>query len=125
MGILTRVVADRVVAGRRLVYLDASAFGGLFETSFIETSGTGLCIGYARRAAALSAADVLGPVMDSFDVVKRGALLPPLAEGEVLVLPNIGAYSWGYSTRCEGLDDLRIVDVPDHLDAGFAAAWYG
>lgn len=125
MGILTRVVADRVVAGRRLVYLDASAFGGLFETSFIDPGGVGLGIGYAHRALApVTVADVLGPIMDSFDVVKRNALLPLLTEGEVLVLPNIGAYSWGYSARCEGLGDLDVVDLPEHFDINFATAWY-
>lgn len=81
-------------------------------------------ISYAHRAAPVTAADVLGPIMDSFDIVKRNALLPLLTEGEVLVLPNIGAYSWGYSARCEGLVDLEVVDLPEHLDVGLATAWY-
>lgn len=63
--------------------------------------------------------------MDSFDVVRRNASLPPLTEGEMLVLPNVGAYSWGYSARCEGLGDPGVVDLPGHLDAGFPAAWCG
>jgi diaminopimelate decarboxylase len=124
MGILARVITDRVVAGRRLVYLDTSAFVGLFDTSLIKPGGLGLDIGYAYRAAPVTAADVLGPIMDSFDVLKRNALLPSLTEGEVLVLPNVGAYSWEYSARCEGLGDLDVVDLPEDLDASFATAWY-
>jgi diaminopimelate decarboxylase len=125
MAMLARVVADRTVAGRRLVYLDASAYGGLFETSFIEPEGPGVEIGLAARSGEWTPAAVLGPVMDSFDVIKRRAMLPPLREGELLVLPNVGAYAWGYTAPVEGLVTADVVELPPELAAGFANAWYG
>jgi ornithine decarboxylase len=124
MAMLARVVADRTVAGRRLVYLDASAYGGLFESSFIEPGGSSLTIGLPSRQAPGTPAEVLGPIMDSFDVVKRNAALPPLHEGELLLLPNTGAYSWQYAARCEGVTDPAVVQLPDRLDPDYAAAWF-
>lgn len=125
LTMLTRVVADRVLAGRRMVYVDAGGYGGLFESSFIEPGGPDLEIGYATRRDACAPAVVMGPVMDSFDVVKQDADLPPLAEGEPLVLPNTGAYAWGYSTRCEGTSAPEVIGLPEHLDAEFADTWHG
>jgi ornithine decarboxylase len=125
LAMLTRVIADRIVAGRRLVYLDASAYGGLFESSFIEPGGPDLSIRFGRRLGPASPAAVLGPIMDSFDVVKRNALLPALTDGQTLVLPDVGAYAWGYSAQCEGVHAPQVIRLPERLDAEFAAAWDG
>jgi diaminopimelate decarboxylase len=62
--------------------------------------------------------------MDSFDVVRRGSKLPRLREGELLVLPNIGAYSIGYMTRCEGLSSPRVVPLPEDIDSALAREWF-
>lgn len=125
LAMLTTVIADRTVAGRRLVYLDASAYGGLFESSFIESGGPDLSIRFGGHRGPASPAVVLGPVMDSFDVVKRNAILPTLTDGEMLVLPNIGAYAWEYSAHCEGVTSPLVVRLPERLDAQFAAAMDG
>jgi diaminopimelate decarboxylase len=120
---LTRVIADRTVDGRRLVYLDVGGYGGLFETSFISPGGADLHMGLGRprhRSGARSTAEVLGPIMDSFDVVKRNAPLPPLAEGDLLLLPDTGAYAWGYAAHCEGTRAPQVLRLPARLDAAFA-----
>jgi diaminopimelate decarboxylase len=124
MVMLARVITDRVVAGRRLVYIDASAYGGLFESCFIESGGDPT-VWVGRGGTPAMDATVLGPIMDSFDVVKRGAELPPLRDGQLLVLPNIGAYFWEYSACCEGVSAPVALDLPDALDAELGAAWYG
>jgi diaminopimelate decarboxylase len=120
LAMLTRVIADRTVDGRRMVYLDAGAYTGLFETTFIAPGGADPHIAVAHRAGAPSPAQVLGPIMDSFDVIRRDASIPPLREGDVLLLPDVGAYAWGYSARCEGLGDPRVIRIPPHLDAAIA-----
>jgi diaminopimelate decarboxylase len=118
---VTRVVADRTVAGRRMVHLDASGYSGLFESSFISPGGGDPSIRPAGGLrAGRSRAEVLGPIMDSFDVVKRDVPLPPLADGELLLLPNVGAYAWGYTTACEGVRAPEVVRLPEYLDAEFA-----
>lgn len=124
MLMLSRVVADRVVAGRRFVHVDASAYAGLFETSFIEAGGESPAIALLEHERPPAPADVLGPVMDSFDVVKRGTQLPPLEEAQLLLLPNLGAYSVGFSTVCEGLRAPAVIEIPEQLDRELAATWY-
>lgn len=124
MALLTRVVADRDVAGRRMVVLDAGGYSGLFETTFVEPGGESLAVGVPDRGLPATAADVIGPLMDSFDVVKRGATLPPLAEGDVAVLPNTGAYACGYTTPTEGTRPPAVVVAPEPLDAALAGAWH-
>lgn len=123
LAMLTRVVADRTVADRRMVYLDASAYSGLFESSFISPGGADPAI---RPAGGLrdgrTRAAVLGPIMDSFDVLKRDVPLPPLADGELLLLPDVGAYAWGYTAACEGVRAPEVVRLPERLDAEFAGA---
>jgi diaminopimelate decarboxylase len=121
---LTRVVADRVVAGRRLVSVDASSYGGLFETSFVDHGGEGLTIGTRTDAGTSAPGELLGPIMDSFDVIRKGGELPPLREGELLVLPNVGAYSVGFSSDVEGIRAPEVVVLPDELAAALAEEWY-
>jgi len=120
---LTRVVADRVVAGRRLVYLDASAYGGLFETTFIEPD-SGPTIATRAEAGPPAPAEVLGPIMDSFDVLQKGGALPPVAEGELVVLPNVGAYAIGFVNQCEGIRSPEVVPLPEKPAAALAEEWY-
>jgi ornithine decarboxylase len=122
--VLARVIVDRRVADRRIVSLDTSAYGGLFETSFIEHGGVNVDLGVRTRRGPVSTACVVGPVMDSFDVVKRHADLPPLAEGDLVVIPGTGAYAWGYTAPCEGLRQPRVVRIPAVLDARYDAEWH-
>lgn len=124
MAILSKVVADRVIFDRRLVYLDVSGYSGLFEFCFIDHGGARLTIEFERRDAPRSPATILGPIMDSFDVVKREASLPPLQEGELLLIPNVGAYSWGYSMQSEGVPLPAEVELPERFGRKLAAAWY-
>jgi diaminopimelate decarboxylase len=123
LTMVTRAIADRITAGHRLVYLDASAYSGLFESSFIDPDQP-MTIWTAGAGRQVEQADLLGPIMDSFDVVRRGSKLPRLREGELLVLPNIGAYSIGYMTRCEGLSSPRVVPLPEDIDSALAREWF-
>jgi diaminopimelate decarboxylase len=122
-AMLTRVIADRALGGRRLVHLDSSAFAGLFETTFIGTEDAPLAIGVrSGDRGHATPVQLLGPIMDSFDVVARDVPAPPLAEGELLFLPNVGAYSVGYAARCEGMREPELVRLPAGLDDELAAA---
>lgn len=121
MAMFARVVADRTINNQRMTYLDASAYAGLFESTFIDHSGDGLAIVTNREGVATDTY-LLGPIMDSFDVIKCNALLPPLDEGDIILLPNIGAYSWGYAASCEGLCSPDVLRLPPELDELMAAA---
>lgn len=122
MAMLTTVIADRSVTGRRMTHVDASGYGGLFETTFISPGGAALPA-VARYGGPTSATQLIGPVMDSFDVIKIDAQLPPLTAGDLLLLPNCGAYSWSYAASCEGVRQPDVVAVPEELQAPLADIW--
>ena len=122
--LLARVIADRCCAGRRLVYLDAGAYSGLFEHSFIDP---GIALPVWPDPAAdgpWTPAHLLGPVMDSFDVIGTALHLPPLSDGALVAMPNVGAYAVGYSAPCEGQCAPEIIALPDELSAALSEEWY-
>ena len=118
----SRVIADRELMGRRMVYLDVSAYGGLFEKSFIDPDDD-LAIA-TQIEGNPKPADLLGPIMDSFDVIKRNCSLPLLKEGDVLLLANVGAYAIGYSNRAEGIRTPDVFKMPDKLSLALSDVWY-
>ncbi len=120
-AMLTRVIADRRIDGQRMTYLDGSGFAGLFETTFVDPGGSDLCL-VTDRPGPATPTHLLGPIMDSFDVIKRDALLPPLEGGDMLLFPNTGAYSWGYAAACEGVRQPDVVALPPELDELIARA---
>lgn len=124
VAMVARVVADRVIGGRRLVYLDASSYGGLFEFCFIDHGGEQLAIQMRQLDGAPTRASVIGPIMDSFDVIRRDASLPPLREGDLVLMPNVGAYSWGYAAACEGLRPPELIEVPESVGVASEDAWW-
>jgi ornithine decarboxylase len=123
MAMLGRVVADRRMDGRRLTYLDASSYAGLFETSFIDPGGADLSV-VVDRTGPRTPTQLLGPIMDSYDVIKRDVLLPPLAEGDLILFPNTGAYSWGYAASCEGVRQPDVRSLPPELDDLMTSVWF-
>lgn len=121
VALLSRVVACRRVGSRRLVYLDASAYGGLLDC-FIHR-GRPLTFQTVGETGA-TPCDVTGPVMDSHDLIRPNAALPELQDGAYVLVPNVGAYTWGMATTCEGLAPPAFVEVPASLQPEFATAWY-
>ena len=124
MAAVAQVIADRVLDGNRIVHLDISAYTGLFESCFIDGGGENLHLFVTGKDEPAAGAAVVGPVMDSFDVVKRHASLPPLDPGDLVLIPNVGAYSWGYTSTCEGLPTLEPIPLPGDLDRELATATY-
>jgi len=123
MALVSSVIADRVLGRQRIVYLDVSAYNGLFETTFITPGGEDLNI-LTERLGQPSLTQVVGPIMDSFDVIKRDALLPDMQPRDLVIIPNTGAYSWGYGSTCEGRQQLDTVVIPEALDSLLSQMWF-
>jgi diaminopimelate decarboxylase len=62
--------------------------------------------------------------MDSFDVIRRAADLPLLEEGELVLLPNVGAYAWSYTTASEGLAAPSVLAAPDWIGRQLGEGWH-
>jgi ornithine decarboxylase len=52
-----------------------------------------------------------GPTCDSLDVIAEGVALPPLMLDDLIVVPNIGAYSIASATNFNGFERARVVLV--------------
>ena len=122
MLMASRVIADRKFANQRLVHIEASAYGGLFETSFIDPEDT-LTIGVLADTESTSAC-LLGPIMDSFDIIKRQFNLPLLQTNDWILLANVGAYAIGYSNRAEGIVSPNVIKLPKELSLMLDEVWY-
>ena len=76
--------------GRRFAVLDAG-MNNLVRPAMYGAVHDALPV--RRRAdAALVPVDLVGPICESSDVFERDAVLPPLAEGDLLAFTNAGAY---------------------------------
>ena len=53
-----------------------------------------------------------GPTCDSVDVIARRLPLPPLADGDLLVSPMMGAYTWATATGFNGIAPTPVVVLP-------------
>ncbi|MCK8609855.1 type III PLP-dependent enzyme [Agromyces sp. C10] len=58
-----------------------------------------------------------GPTCDSVDVIARGLPLPPLADGDLLVSPMMGAYTWATATGFNGIAPTPVLVLPAPRDA--------
>jgi diaminopimelate decarboxylase len=72
----------------------------------------------ARRAGRLETVDVVGPICETGDFFARGRKLPKLAEGDLVVIRDVGAYGMtlasNYNSRprpAEVLVEGRTVKV--------------
>lgn len=89
--LVVRVLGRRDVDGERLLYLDDGVYGGLSAAindhakfKFLPLRGEGPWVPFT----------LFGPTCDSFDRIDTQVHLPEsLGEGDVLVVPDVGAYS--------------------------------
>jgi ornithine decarboxylase len=97
---VTSVMGTNIRSGRHWAYLDDGIYGcfsvKLYETSPFEFLRINRGI---ENAIGMSSWTLGGPTADSLDVIGENIQLPSdLAAGDILVVPNIGAYS--LSTAC-------------------------
>ncbi len=95
---VTRVVGTATRKGHRWLYLDVGAFTGLGET-LEQFDYELLC----DRDGPLVAMTVAGPTCDTADLLFHDKLLPgDLQEGDLIYLPNAGAYTTAYASTFNG-----------------------
>ena len=101
-GILvTRVIYEKVTAGKRFVIVDA-AMNDLIRPTLYDAYHEIWPVAEAKRAKR-QPADVVGPVCESSDYFAKERPLPPLGEGDLLAIMTAGAYgavqSSAYNSR--------------------------
>ena len=95
-ALVTRVLYVKENAGKRFVITDAgmndlirpSLYGAIHPIESVDS-------GQGQPAAA----DVVGPICETSDFFARDALLPPVAEGDILAIRDTGAYGFAMSSN--------------------------
>ncbi len=115
---LTTVLEITEHEGRRWVHVDAGAFNALYEAS---PQGGGLpleFLAFDRDIAIVEPATVSGITCDADDIVARDAMLPiDLSVGEILAVPNAGAYSTAYASNFCGVGPAQTLNLVKHREA--------
>ncbi len=96
--LLTRVLFVKEQAGKRFVIVDA-AMTELIRPALYEAFHAVVPVGEPAADAALTPADVVGPVCESGDFLARERPLPPLRRGDLLAIRGAGAYAASMASR--------------------------
>lgn len=106
--LVTKVIGKAVRSGRIWYYLDDGLYGTFSAIPFDKASFDF----YPLRDSEEEKSCVLaGPTCDSLDVIAEGVKLPPLMLDDLIVVPNIGAYSIASATNFNGFERARVVLV--------------
>lgn len=93
-----QIVGTAMRNGKRWMYWDAGMFGGIIEVTEglayeVLTDRSGNCVPWS----------IAGPTCDSVDVLMHDVMLPAdLKEGDLIYIPNTGAYTTAYASNFNG-----------------------
>lgn len=128
MTLVTRVIGTNDRADGRWHYLDEGLYGAYSNIpaedvhalvfAAAELGVQPVCDDAAERATrriltrTRVPVTLAGPTCDSVDVIARRLPLPPLADGDLLVSPMMGAYTWATATGFNGIAPTPVVVLP-------------
>lgn len=126
--LIARVLAVKSSRGRRFVILDTGIhhLGGMAGLGRIPRPAIDFHLlsedaDGRRPSASLPPADVVGPLCTPLDSLGRGLALPDLREGDLLAVPNVGAY--GLTASLSGfLSHPPPLEVA-HRDGEILSVW--
>ena len=105
--LITRVVGRSIRNNQNYYYLDDGVYGDfsgiVFDHCHYEFKT------FKRTPTFLSV--LAGPTCDSFDTVARNVELPELDVGDVVYVPNIGAYSCASALAFNGVPPAKVLVV--------------
>ena len=105
--LFSSVIGKSVRDGLKWYYLDDGLYGSfsgrLFDGCVYQV--------LTNRNTKWEKAVLAGPTCDSFDVIYRDCLMPPLDIGDVLMFPAMGAYCSVSASTFNGLGDVKVVTV--------------
>ncbi|MET0995114.1 MAG: type III PLP-dependent enzyme [Mycobacterium sp.] len=111
MTLLTGVVGTATRADRVWHYLDDGLYGSYSNilTEDVHPPILALCELDAGPPRPLAPVTLAGPTCDSVDVIARDYPMPPLAVGDIVVSPLMGAYTAVTSSRFNGITETPVV----------------
>jgi ornithine decarboxylase len=101
------VIGKSIRSGLIWYYLDDGLYGSFSGRLFDGCTYQAL----TNRNTKWERAVLAGPTCDSFDVIYRECLMPPLDIGDILMFPAMGAYCSVSASDFNGLEKARIITV--------------
>jgi len=105
--LLTRVVGRSIRNNMNFYYLDDGVYGDFSGIVFDH----GIYEFRALKRTPKYLSVLAGPTCDSFDTVARGVELPELEVGDVVYVPNIGAYSCASALTFNGIPPAKVMVI--------------
>jgi len=105
MTLITRVIGVNDLNGTRRLYIDDGCYNSLSENVFGHCNYELL----TDKSGETQAYMVFGPTCDSMDIVAKDYHLPEMGAGDLLLIPNTGAYTNTAATHFNGFDPARIL----------------
>jgi len=106
--LLLRVIGKAIRENKHWYYLDDGVYGALSGMIFDHAKYPFT----ALRDGRTQLSTLAGPTCDSLDIISRGEELPELEIGDLLYVPNVGAYSTASATNFNGLPAAKVIMVP-------------
>ncbi|HPZ81396.1 MAG TPA: type III PLP-dependent enzyme [Candidatus Atribacteria bacterium] len=106
--LVTKVIGKALRSGVRWYYLDDGIYGTFSAIPFDKATFSFFPL---RESKEEFPAVLAGPTCDSLDVVAENVLLPPLELDDLIVVPDIGAYSWASATNFNGFERAQVVMI--------------
>ncbi len=106
--LITKVIGKAARSGIMWYYLDDGIYGTFSAIPFDKAA---FCFFPLRGSKGEQTAVLAGPTCDSLDVVAENVLLPPLELEDLIVVPDIGAYSWASATNFNGFERAQVVMI--------------
>jgi len=105
--LITRVVGRAIRNNKNYYYLDDGVYGDFSGIVFDHCKYQFKTIKRGQKFASILA----GPTCDSFDTISLSEELPELDVGDVVYIPNIGAYSCASALTFNGIPPAKVVVV--------------
>lgn len=106
--LVTKVIGKALRRGKIWYYLDEGIYGTLSAIPFDKASPEFVAL---KEGGEFKKAVLAGPTCDSLDVIAKDVLLPELELDDLIVVPNIGAYSIASATNFNGFEKPTVVMV--------------
>lgn len=107
--LLTRVISKSRRGPKDWLFLDDGVYGSFSDMISGHMAYILYGLSELDGAKANKQYVVAGPTCDSIDVIADNAVLPELEAGDLLVVPNIGAYSYALTTEFNSIPRPRVL----------------
>ncbi len=113
VNLVTSVIGIKIRGGQAWYTLDEGVYGALSGAIYDHWTYTF----EAMRSGKASPSTVLGPSCDSIDFVGRGVMLPELRIGDLVLVPDCGAYTSASATTFNGFPRAKEFYYEDMVAA--------